>query len=112
MKQPLGRTAAALGLLLCSILSGAAALPPKPVTHTITIDGTRFQPDTLTVKLGDSIVWVNKDPFPHTATANGGEFDSKAIAVGKSWKYKPAKRGDFNYVCTFHPTMAAVLHVQ
>jgi len=112
MGQPLGRAAAALGLLLCSVMPGAAALPPKPVTHTITIDGTRFQPETLTVKLGDSILWVNKDPFPHTATAKDGQFDSKSIAAGKSWKYKPAKRGDFDYVCRFHPTMAAVLHVQ
>jgi len=104
--------AAALGLLFCSTVPGAAAPPPKPATHTVTIDGTRYQPEALTIKLGDSIVWVNKDPFPHTVTSKDGGFDSKAIAIGKSWKYKPAKRGDFRYVCKFHPTMSGVLHVE
>ena len=42
----------------------------------------------MTAKRGDTIVWVNKDPFPHTATAKG-VFDSHEIAAGKSWKYTP-----------------------
>ena len=104
---------AALAALLGGIVSvGAAPSPARPATYTVTIDGTRFQPDVLTVKIGDSVVWLNKDPFPHTATSKEGGFDSKAIAAGGSWKYKAAKRGDFTYVCTFHPTMSAVLHVQ
>jgi plastocyanin len=102
---------AALGLLLCSVVPGAA-LAPRATTHTITIDGTQYQPATLTIALGDTVVWVNKDPFPHTATSKDGTFDSKAIAAGKSWKFKPAKRGDFTYSCTYHVTMHGELHVK
>jgi len=102
--RSLASLAAALGLLFCS-MAGAAAAAPKPVTHTVTIDGTQFQSGDLTVKPGDTIVWVNKDPFPHTVTSKSGRFDSQTIASGKSWKYTAAKKGEFAYVCSFHPTM-------
>ena len=54
----------------------------KPVTHTVTIDATRYQPARLVVHAGDTVVWVNKDVIPHTATAKGGGFDSK-VAGGR-----------------------------
>ena len=82
--------AAALGLLVSSM--APRALAAKPVTHTVTIDGTRFQPDDLTIKPGESVVWVNHDPFPHTVTATAGGFDSKEIQPGKSWTYKSSKK--------------------
>ena len=74
------------------------------------MEAMAFQPAVLTVKAGDAVVWVNKDPFPHTATA--GAFDSKSIAAGGSWKYKTKARGEFPYVCRLHPTMKAILRVQ
>ena len=52
--------------------------------HTVTIDGASFSPADLTVKAGDTIVWVNKDLLAHTATAKGGAFDSKVIQPGDS----------------------------
>jgi len=98
-------------------LSGAAraaadAPAPKPVTHTVTIEGTSFSPATLTVHPGDTIVWVNKDFFPHTATSKAAGFDSGTIAADKSWKFKPVKKGTFEYACNFHPTMKATLVVK
>ena len=107
--------AAALGLLLlCSTGAGAAAPASTPTTHTVTIEGTHFQPDALTVSVGDVIVWVNKDPFPHTATATAktGGFDSQPIAPGNAWRYTAAKSGHLDYICTLHPTMKATLHVR
>lgn len=78
------------------------------------IEGTQFKPEDLTVKRGDMVVWINKDPFPHTATAtaSAGGFDSKSIASGKSWKYTSRKAGVFPYSCTLHTTMKGTLHVE
>lgn len=106
--------AAALILLAVGVrgwVGGVAAGGRAPKTHTITIEGTSFQPDRLTVAEGDSIVWVNKDPFPHTATASG-TFDSGSIDPEKSWKFLAGKKGTFDYICTFHPTMKARLTVE
>ncbi len=57
------------------------------------IEGTSFQPDRLTVAAGDTVVWINKDPFPHTATSTSGAFDSGSIAPDKSWKFEAREEG-------------------
>lgn len=101
---------AVLGLALC-LTGSATGASPHPKTHTVTIDEMRFQPDVLTVSPGDTVVWVNKDLVPHTATSGAGGFDSKELPTGKSWSYKATAKGDFAYVCTIHPTMRATLKV-
>jgi plastocyanin len=101
----------AVGLVLC-IVGLTATDRAEPKTHTVTIEGMRYQPEVLTVSRGDTIVWVNKDLVPHTATSKAGRFDSKTIQADESWKFTAVKKGDFAYICTFHPTMKAILHVQ
>ena len=90
----------------------AATGAAKRTTHTVVIEGTRFQTDVLTVKSGDAVVWVNKDPFAHTVTSQTGGFDSHVIPTGKSWTYTATKKGAFPYICTLHPTMKATLRVR
>lgn len=99
-------TVAGVLLFAGSFTSAAAA------THTITIDAMANSPATLHVKRGDTVVWVNKDPFPHTATAVDRSFDSREIAPGKRWSYVAKTAGTHPYVCTLHPTMKAVLIVE
>ena len=81
------------------------------VTHTVIIQATSYAPQVLTVKRGDTVVWINKDPFPHTVTAPHG-FDSKSIAADGSWKYRAGEVGEFPYTCTFHPHMKGTLRVE
>jgi plastocyanin len=100
--------ACALGLL-CAGAAGAA--DTKPVTHTVVIEDVAYAPATLTVNRGDTVVWDNKDPFPHTVTA-AGAFDSREIAAGKTWKYTARRAGDYAYVCTLHPSMRGTLIVK
>lgn len=45
-------------------------------------------------------------------TAQTGDFDSKGIAPGESWQFKPTKKGNFPYFCRFHPTMKGTLRVE
>ena len=98
------RLAAALAVAAVSAAAVAA-------DRTIVIDGTAFAPVQLTVQRGDRVTWVNRDPFPHTATARGA-FDSGSIAAGASWSWVADKAGAFEYVCTLHPTMKARLVVR
>ena len=100
----------ALSVLVLDANAGQAARKAK--THTVVIEGTTFAPASLTVASGDSVVWLNKDPFPHTATSKAGGFDSQVIAAGESWKYVARKKGDFAYLCTLHTTMKGVLQVK
>jgi plastocyanin len=89
-----------------------AADHSKSATHTVVIEAMRFDPQELTMQVGDTIVWVNHDPFPHTVTAVGKQFDSHEIASGGSWKYTARKAGVFAYVCSLHPNMPGTLRVQ
>jgi plastocyanin len=102
--------------LATSVAPGTAAGAAKPVTHTVNIDGTAFVPPQITVAAGDTIVWVNKDPYPHTATASAarrdGGFDSKSIAADKSWKFTAKKKGDYPYICSIHPSMKGTITVK
>jgi plastocyanin len=90
----------------------AAAAHPKPTTHEVVIEGVRFEPYELKVSVGDTVVWINHDPFPHTATAVGKQFDSHEIAAGRSWKYTARKAGVFAYACALHPNMLGTLRIE
>jgi plastocyanin len=103
--------AAALALIL-GTMGLAAGGQAETRTHTVTIEGMRFQPETITVAPGDTIIWVNKDLVPHTATSEAGRFDSKEIQADESWRYTIRRKGDFAYICTFHPTMKGILRVE
>jgi plastocyanin len=101
----------AIGALLALCLAASASAGPGK-TYTVTIENMQFNPPELTVHQGDRIVWVNKDLFPHTATAVRKAFNSGSIAANASWSYVAARKGDYAYGCTFHPTMKARLTVQ
>ena len=111
-RSSLAAGAAALFLLSCSGQRSAVAEAPPPVTHSVTIEAVQFVPPALTVKVGDTIVWVNKDPFPHTAVSKEAGLDSKDIAAGASWKFVATTKGEFPYICTLHPTMKGTLRVE
>jgi plastocyanin len=110
-------TRAGCALALLAALGPAAQA--APAVHTILIDGMRFIPQTVEVKAGDTVVWRNKDPFPHTATAVAAATQSKiggpsspAIGAGASWGFKATKAGTYPYLCTLHSTMTATLVVK
>ena len=88
-----------------------AALAAAAETHTVTIESLQFKPAVLTVRQGDTVVWVNRDVVPHTATTKP-TFDSGEIAAGRSWKMVANKKGRYDYICTVHPTMKATLVVE
>ncbi len=106
----LARGARAAAVVL-SVIAGSSAIA-APTTHTILIEGMKFSPPTLEVKRGDSIVWVNKDMFPHDVTEQQGAFRSGAIPAQGSWKFVATKRGQYSYECSLHPVMKATLVVK
>jgi plastocyanin len=97
---------------LC-IAVGAHASLAQAKTWTVKIAGMQFEPATVTVVRGDTVVWVNDDVVAHTATSSvAGGFDSHAIAPGGKWQYQAKAPGRYTYACTFHPTMQATLIVK
>lgn len=103
---------AVAGVLLAGTAASSSETAAAPPGRTIVIENLQFNPQVLTVKAGERITWVNKDLFPHTATADAKAFDSKAIAPNGVWTWVARKPGTYTYVCTFHPTMKGTVTVQ
>jgi plastocyanin len=80
--------------------------------YTVVIKDMKYQPPTLTVKVGSTVEWKNADIVAHTVTAVDNKFDSRIIAPGSSWKLIVKKIGTFDYICTLHPNMRAKMSVQ
>jgi len=88
-------------------------LGSAPTTHTVEIRGMEFHPAVLTVAAGDTVVWVNRDIVPHTATATGRtKWDTGQLTQGQTGRYIAHARGTARYACTFHPTMHGTLRVR
>jgi plastocyanin len=89
-----------------------AAAQGTHATYRVTVENMQFTPQNLTVHTGDHVVFVNKDLFPHTATAGDKAFDSGDIGANASWTYQAGKPGEYAYSCTYHPTMKGKVTVQ
>ena len=104
------RPLAATGALALAAVAFAAAAD-NAHEATVEIDGTAYVPAILTVQRGTRVTWVNRDPFPHTATARGA-FDSRVIAADGKWSFVARKAGRIDYLCTLHPNMRGTLVVE
>ena len=84
-----------------------------PKTHTVEIRGMEFHPAVLTVAVGDTVVWINHDIVPHSATASGrAAWDTGQLLQNQTGRQVMTHSGATRYVCAFHPTMHGKLIVR
>lgn len=84
-------------------------IKPKE-NNTIIIRDFKFNPETFTVKVGDTVTWLNEDGEVHTVKS--AEFNSPNIKNGDSYKYQFLKAGTFEYTCGIHPYMKGKVLVE
>lgn len=86
----------------------ATAAEPQPVAQkadelTVPMANFVFNPQEVVIPVGATVVWVNQDGAPHTATADDGAlFKSELLAKGQSFKHTFDKAGTFAYYCELH----------
>jgi len=81
--------------------------------HYVDIDGFAFNLEEITIKQGETIVWINKDLAKHTATSDfGDEIDSELLAKGESYSHTFDVIGEFPYHCAPHPYMTGKIIVE
>ncbi|MBC7911293.1 MAG: cupredoxin family copper-binding protein [Pyrinomonadaceae bacterium] len=100
-----------LAILMCSFVflsvSGSASHPAAgnkaaaAVDKTVTIKNFQFTPKNVTVKVGSTVTWLNKEGT-HTVTADNGSFQSPNLSADKSYSHKFTKAGTYRYYCSFH----------
>lgn len=109
--RPVAERGRSLRAVIAPALLVFMVAPASAATVTVVIDRMQFSPPIVTARRGDTVVWVNRDMVPHTATA-AEAFDSRTIAPGTSWTYVARAAGRYDYACTLHPTMKATLRVE
>ena len=81
-----------------------------PQKYVVLIKDMRFQPDSITVHVGDTIEWVNKDMVDHDITEETNkEWSSGKLPPGKSWDYVVTKSA--SYYCSIHVVMKGKIEV-
>ena len=91
------------------LLSGTSGSAPA-ATLQITMENLEISPAETSAKVGDTIEWINKDIFAHTATARNGDWDV-TMPPKKTVALVLKKAGTIDYYCRFHPNMKATLTV-
>jgi plastocyanin len=79
--------------------------------HRVSMEAMKYAPETLQVALGDTVTWMNRDPVPHTVSA-GKAIESGTIDADGAWKFVAKRKGEFEYICRFHPGMRGTLVVK
>ena len=79
-------------------------------TIQISMENLVISPAEATARVGDTIEWINKDVFAHTATARNGDFDVN-MPPKKTVTSVLKKTGTVEFYCRFHPNMKATLMI-
>ncbi len=83
-----------------------------PAVVNVEMSQIQFVPQTVTVKVGTTVVWTNKDQVDHNVTADDGSFASGNIAPGGTFSYTFNTAGTYDYKCTIHqPAMVGTIIV-
>ena len=98
-------------VIATAMMLGAIAVPAHAATIQIAMENLVVSPAEATARVGDTIEWINKDIFAHTATARNGDFDV-TMPPKKTVTSVLKKTGTVEYYCRFHPNMKAVLKIE
>jgi plastocyanin len=77
--------------------------------QTVAIVDFAFEPQTLQVPVGTTVVWTNEGEAPHTVT--GDPLDSGTLNAGDSFQFTFNTAGTVDYVCAFHAQMTGTIEV-
>lgn len=95
--------------------SPSKSAPVRSGTVKISYHEITIEPDTLRVKVGSTIEWVNEDPVQHNVTSEPGSPDKLAsgnFGEGHTFRFTVTKPGVIHYKCTNHPaTMNGTIEV-
>jgi plastocyanin len=94
----------------------ALGLPGSPAslagtTQAILMKGIAFEPNQVTVHVGNTLEWANQDIVAHTATARDKSWDVNVLP-GKNGRMVMKAPGRFDYICRYHPNMTGEVIVE
>ena len=99
-------------LLLAGSTRVTASDQSSGANADVKIDNFSFGPQTVTVHVGATVTWTNRDDIPHTVVSTDGVFKSKVRDTDETFSYTFTKAGTYAYFCSVHPKMTGSVVVQ
>lgn len=90
----------------------AMAATPELAPNEVWVIRREFLPQTITVTVGTTITWTNKDDEEHTVTFDDGLLNRRLETRGSSFSHNFTERGTFTYNCDPHPEMTGKVIVE
>jgi plastocyanin len=102
-----------LGGIFAQRESFTASAQEKPAsTAEVKIDNFSFGPAAITVPVGTTVTWINRDDIPHTVVSTEKVFKSKVLDTDEKFSFTFTKPGEYPYFCSIHPKMTGKVVVQ
>ena len=102
----------AIGAIMLLVAFAIVASPVRAADIEVKIDNFTFNPKQITVKAGDTVIWVNHDDIPHTVASQTQAFRSKALDTDDKFSFTFATPGTYPYFCALHPVMTGTIVVE
>jgi plastocyanin len=81
--------------------------------NKIDIKDFAFNPQTITVRSGEKVTWINRDEEPHTIVSVEKQFKkSSALDTDQEFTITAGAPGTYTYYCSVHPKMTGTIVVQ
>jgi plastocyanin len=81
--------------------------------NKIEIKDFAFNPQTIRVKSGEKITWINRDEEPHTIVSVEKQFKkSSALDTDQEFTIVAGAPGTYSYYCSVHPKMTGTIIVK
>jgi amicyanin len=79
----------------------------------VLIEGFKYEPQDLTIPVGETVNWINKDSVGHTVTSDEGEeLNSNLLAQDEIYEHTFNQAGEYPYYCVPHPFMTGKIIVE
>jgi plastocyanin len=102
----------AIGAINLLVAVATAVGPVRAADTEVKIDNFTFNPQQITVKAGDTVIWVNHDDIPHAVVSQTQAFRSKALDTDDKFSFTFAILGTYPYFCALHPHMTGTIVVE
>ena len=93
--------------LMAAFMAGFGAVrAADTAAPPVDIINFAFKPGTLTVPVGTTVTWVNKDSDTHSVQSTDKRFTSSpALEHGESYTFTFTTPGTYEYICSLHSFM-------
>ena len=90
----------------------ASAQEKTAASAEVKIDNFSFGPVAITVPVGTTVTWTNRDDIPHTIVSTEKVFKSKVLDTDEKFSFTFTRAGEYPYFCSIHPKMTGKVVVQ